>query len=234
MNIGDYLTYMLEKKGISRKTLYANIVKYYEQKNKEYVTYQRFCSKILEQNISGEELLLICYITGIDINRIMTFAKMEFGERKINKTESDKAIEFFRDYFNTYYEDEIVKINDDEVFKYLKKVNSKINPEKHEIISGTCLFNTNTENEEKQIDVIGYSIEENSIIFESINEDNSNLSSKEMFESYILDELLELENMTINDFVNLKDYEKFDFVANKIFVEYAFLSRDLSKEDVNN
>ena len=55
-----------------------------------------------------------------------------------------------------------------------------------------------------------------------------------MFESYILDELLELENMTINDFVNLKDYEKFDFVVNKIFVEYTFLSRDLSKEDANN
>ena len=214
LHIGDYLTKQLEKDDIKKKDLYGKVKDFYIAAGKDYVTYQRFCSKFSENSFTAEELILICNLANIGINKLTFFANMKI-----------KAI--FRN--SEYRKDEqkekqiIEKFNDNEFLEYLKFVNSNIDTEKHKILSMSKFAFLNKEKHTIKVNLFGYSKEENVLINEILKIEirKKKIIYCKSFDCKELDKFLSLENYTVDKFLKLKDREKFDLLT-YIYTEKIF------------
>lgn len=221
MNIGSYIKSVMEDKKISLKRLHEGLSGYFQSQGEEYVTYQRFCTKLSENAITAEELLVMCNLVDINIEKLISFAKTELSGDLLKEDEKDTILMLFRDYVNVYYDEEVVEVNDEENYKYLSKANAKLNPNKHHIISVSHIPNPSEEAEEKIIYFIGYSYETNEIVSERIDvkPSENTIRYRLFFYSDDFDVFLRERKMTTEKFEVLDLFKKYTFIDD-IALEY--------------
>jgi len=233
VNVGNYIKWVLDEKKVSLKRIHENLTDYFKSQKKEYVTYQRFCNKLSEDNVTAEELLVICNLVDLKIEQLISFAKMEMGGFKMKADEVNVIIQSFREHVNVYHDEEIVSINDEEALSYLSITESKINPSKHEIISVTHIIDHDTNKERKTIHLVGYSFDLNELIFEIIDIDSANktITSRNFLHSQDLDVLLKTNDLTKEEFELQNIYEKYALI-DKIRIDYLSFTSVEKKECV--